>query len=460
MNLSREKLRRLVQQWRNDVVQFIADVFDEKPSVEQEKILRAVQRSGRVAVRSGHGTGKTYLATRCALWFFTCFPRSKVLVTAPTWRQIEKVFFAELSSAVHLSFLSHIAEFTRCTVRMKVRRKAEWVPAEYWFITGIASDQPENFQGFHSKHLLCIMDEASGVPQPVWESMESNRATGESKMLAIGNPTRRYGMFYRIFSENIPGWVRFHLSSINSPFVSQQWLEEKKREWGEHSNLYRVRVLGEFPLEEEQAVFPVSALEDVQRIPSDIFMEPSAVFVGVDVARFGDCETAVSIVCPVGGNLVLVNCQTFSHTDIPTTVERLEQILSLYDVQAVYVDDTGVGGGVTDFLQQKYGEKVSGVNFGGSAEERKYVNLRAQWTFWLKDVFLRRLFSISEVIEEKIWEKLVAQSSQFQWELTAAGKIRVTAAGRRTDAADSLILSVAAALSASGKTPKIFLLEG
>ncbi|MHA2612177.1 MAG: hypothetical protein V2G33_07325 [bacterium JZ-2024 1] len=455
----REQLRRMVQKWREDVVRFVEIVLGEKPTEQQEEILRAVQNFPRVAVRSGHSTGKTWTSVRCALWFFTCFPGSKVLVTAPTWRQIEKVFFAELHSTVHRSILSHLADFTHCTVRMKVRRNRQWVPAEYWFITGIASERPENFQGFHSRHLLCILDEASGVPDSVWEAMEGNRATGESKILAIGNPLRLSGMFYRIFSENLPNWKTFHLSSLDSPFVSQEWLEEKKKEWGEHSNLFRVRVLGEFPLDEDSALFSFSLLAEVPRWEKNL-EESAPCFAGVDVARYGECETAVTVVQKVGETFLISEIFSFSHSSIPESAERIITMLSPWQVQKVYVDDTGVGGGITDLLTQSLGSKVQGVHFGSKATKPIFANARAEWAYDLKNSLIHKRIALLHHVDEHCWEKAIQQLGSFRWEFTRTGALRVFSLAQHSDIADSILLAFASAQSSSEHSPKILLLEG
>ena len=72
------------------------------------------------------------------------------------------------------------------------------------------------------------------------------------------NPTRNSGYFHGAFHQNRDFWWKQRVSSFDSPLVSEAYPKEIAATYGEDSNIYRVRVLGEFPQSEDDAVNPAS----------------------------------------------------------------------------------------------------------------------------------------------------------------------------------------------------------
>jgi superfamily II DNA or RNA helicase len=66
---------------------------------KQIEIADAVDDHRYVAVASCHGAGKSHIAARIALAFLHTRPRSIVLTTAPTARQVQHVLWREINSA-------------------------------------------------------------------------------------------------------------------------------------------------------------------------------------------------------------------------------------------------------------------------------------------------------------------------------------------------------------------------
>jgi len=124
-------------------------------------ILESVRDHTRTAVRSCHGAGKTATAARCVLWFLACFEGSRVITTAPTRAQVQDVLWREIAWAYRQSAGLIGGELTG--TRLEI--------APDWLALGLATDQPERFQGHHSEHLLVVVDEASGVDEGIFEAM-------------------------------------------------------------------------------------------------------------------------------------------------------------------------------------------------------------------------------------------------------------------------------------------------
>jgi phage terminase large subunit len=122
-------------------------------------------------------------------------------------------------------------------------------------------EKPEAFQGFHSENMLFIVDEASGVDPIIFEVGEGAMSTEGAKTLLTGNPTRTSGYFYDAFTKMKKWWITSTVSCMDSTQATTKYVEQMAEKWGKDSNVYAVRVLGEFPKDDEDAVIPRSLVE-------------------------------------------------------------------------------------------------------------------------------------------------------------------------------------------------------
>jgi hypothetical protein len=146
-------------------------------------------------------------------------------------------------------------------------------------------------QGFHAEHLLFLIDEASGIPDVVFEVGMGALSTPGAKVLMAGNPTRASGFFYETHHSLRSRWQTMHVSCLDVP-RAQGHIEDIRAKYGEGSNAWRVRVLGEFPTADDETVIPLElVLSAVERRVSTLSYYPVW---GVDVARYGDDRTALA----------------------------------------------------------------------------------------------------------------------------------------------------------------------
>ena len=140
--------------------------------------------------------------------------------------------------------------------------------------------------GFHAPRLLYVVDEASGIRDEIMVTVDGALTTEGSQCIMAGNPTRGEGYFFDSHTRSRGRWECFAVSSMDSPRVSQSYAVEMAEKWGLDSDVYRVRVLGEFPKELSESFLRLSEIElAVQRWHELPAGEP--VELGVDVARFG-----------------------------------------------------------------------------------------------------------------------------------------------------------------------------
>lgn len=214
---------------------------------KQRQILDSVRKHKRTAVRSCHGVGKTATAAVAVLEFMLEGP-CRVVTTAPTWAQVEQLLWREIAMR-HKNIQPAFGTLFKTSLEV----------APDWFALGLSTDTPERFQGHHANRMLLVVDEASGVDESIYNAAEGFLTAEGARILLIGNPTRTTGTFYRAFKPD-SGWNRIHISALDSPnftgeavpeevsraLVTQEWVMDAKRQWGEESPQYKIRVLGEF----------------------------------------------------------------------------------------------------------------------------------------------------------------------------------------------------------------------
>jgi len=102
---------------------------------------------------------------------------------------------------------------------------------------------------------------ASAVDDLIYEVLSGALTTPGSKLVLTGNPTQASGKFYDAFHEQRDRFKTFHVPTFGSRWVEPGWIEEQAANFGEHSNAYRVRVLGEFPSSDDDGVIPLELIE-------------------------------------------------------------------------------------------------------------------------------------------------------------------------------------------------------
>lgn len=227
-----------------------------------------------------------------------------------------------------------------------------------WFAVARTATKPENMQGFHEDNMLFIVDEASGVADPIMEAILGTLSGKNNKLLMCGNPTKTSGTFYDAFHTDRAMYKNHTVSSADSLRTNKQNIEALIRKYGRDSNVVLVRVYGEFPNQEDDVFIILSTIEKcgskLYELPEDKGM-PYIMF-GVDVARYGDDETV--IYRNVKGKLKMVvhrHGQNLMAT-VGDIVIQYKKVIKEYPEYSgrvyVNIDDTGLGGGVTDRLKE------------------------------------------------------------------------------------------------------------
>ena len=402
--------------YRSDPVAFVQDVLKTEPDPWQADLLTAVQSGERrISVRSGHGVGKSTTAAWVMLWFLIFRFPVKIVVTAPTSAQMFDALFAELKS-----WVNELPEPLKEILDVKNDRIShKGAPAEAFISARVARPEtPEALQGIHSETVLIIADEASGIPEQVFEAAAGSMSGENACTILLGNPTRSSGFFFDTHHRQANEWWTRKVSCVDSPRVSENFVEEMAARYGSESNAFRVRVLGEFPLRDDDTAIPLELVEAAQN-REVVITDDEPIVWGLDVARFG---SASSVLCKRQGRKIL-SLTSWKNLDLMqlsgAVVAEFESCLPRQQPQQICIDSIGVGGGVTDRLRELQLPAI-GINTAEAPALRQtYLNLRAELWFKLKAWLEARDCSIPKN------DNLLAELVAVKYKFTSAGKLQI-----------------------------------
>jgi hypothetical protein len=371
-------------------------------------ILRAVSEPyAKVAVKSCHASGKTFTAADAVL--LALLLSGDVITTAPTDDQVE----GQIWRAVHRSMRDGIiplAEWGHVTLK-----EIKLPTGERAF--GRSTNQGVRFQGEHARpesFLLIVTDEAPGLLPEIYDAIEGIRAGGDVRLLFLGNPVISSGPFYEIFAGDRVGWHRETISAFDTPnlagltiddvlamtpeqldtnerpyLITRRFVHEKWHEWGPDHPEYQSRVLGQFPLQSDDALISLAWLEEAGRHAGTFKQDGGPLRAGIDVAGPGEDETALWV---VQGRSVL-EISAFAQADSRgPVVERLKHWLH-FGLSVVNVDSIGQGHYFAQHLKDVLPKSVT-VREINVAERpttdknaERYANLKAEFYWSLRDRF-------------------------------------------------------------------------
>ncbi len=273
---------------------------------KQQEIAESVAKNGRTAARSGHKVGKTELAAALLLWWCCTRINARGIFTAPTLRQVEEALWAAVRRQVEQA--KHRGYNLWPDVALAPSTGVRWADGRRLF--GFTASHPDKVSGPSGANILFVLDEASGVEAGIWQAVQgilggTDETSG--RVLAIGNPTQPSGWFFDAFNEKRDLWNDpIRISSAESPNVvsgetvvpglaTRTWVREMADEYGEDSPIYQVRVLGDFPTNSANQVIGLGLIEGaLSRWDESASPDSETLDIGVDVARFGDDDSAVS----------------------------------------------------------------------------------------------------------------------------------------------------------------------
>jgi len=411
MEANLEVYRTLLDEYRDSPVFFVEHALGHKTWSKQREILMSVMKNEKTAVRACHGSSKTYTASELVAWFLNCFDDSKVITTAPTFTQIKNLLWAEINETYRTSRIELEGECL--TTLIKTDR------ADHYGI-GFSTDQPARAEGWHAPAILFIFDEAKGIPQWLWDSVRGLLTGGFCRWLVISTTdgVKVGENFYRIFDDVKSDWNKIHISSFDSPFITgekfkyidipkpdhpeyfqrkeisaaelnvqianQKYIDNCEKEWGKESVLFLTKVQGEIADQGADTIIKLSQVKKMcDNYCDSTFNDEGQEEVGVDVARGGDDDTLFY----GRKGLKALKKKTITSKELPPQAKlvyianELEDFVDHNKETLIKIDDTGVGGGLTDTMESR-GYNVMPINFQSVSNfPDKYPNLISEMWF-------------------------------------------------------------------------------
>jgi phage terminase large subunit len=392
----------------------VEGVLNAKPEEWQRKALYAVRDNDRVAIRSGHGIGKTAFLSWLILWWVLTRSPSRIACTANTASQLSDILWAEVAKW-HRRMPDGLKELIEVT-----SAKVELTGQDSFAVARTARrETPEALQGFHSQNMLFLVDEASGVDDIIFEVGEGAMSTEGAKTVMTGNPTRTSGYFYEAFNKMKDSFFTMKVASQDSTQVGPKFIDDMIKKYGEDSNIFRVRVLGEWPEADDDVVIPLHLLQSAAT-RDQVAADTTPVVWGLDVARFGTDKSAL---CKRKGNVVTEPIKSWRNKDL---MEMCGIILNEYETTTwsdrpveILIDSIGLGAGVVDRLTE-LDLPVRGINVAESASMgERYGRLRDELWFLGKEWFETRECAIPEQ------DELIDDLSKPRFTFLSNGKLKV-----------------------------------
>jgi hypothetical protein len=461
--------------YARDPVGFFREVLGLEPWEKQIEVLEALRDHSRVAVCSGHKIGKSNLIAGAAMWFYCSFDDARAIMSSTTSRQVDQILWRELrmlrarsgrcvackaedpegflipTPCPHSAIIDgEQGELARTGLKSKDFRE----------IVGFTAREAEAVAGISGRNLLYLVDEASGVPDVIFEAIEGNRAGG-ARLLLAGNGTRNEGEFFEAFTSKAHLYKTIRVSSETTPNVragrivipglaTSEWIEEKKIEWGESSALYRVRVKGEHATHEEGKIFSLHSIAEAEKRWHET-SDSGRLFIGIDPA--GESGTGDETVFVVRRGLKMLLMRAHSGLTPEMHLVHLLPLLRMRlprETPVVVIDREGSIGSKLAVVLRDYEEQHAGIfelvtvkaSAGAVRQPQVYDRIRDELA-----ANLEQWFRDGGAILEDV--KLSAELHQFEWKQQINGKVKLTPKdavrkilGRSPDRYDALALSV------------------
>lgn len=358
----------------------------------------------RSATSSGHGIGKSVLVAMIVDWIMSTRPHAQGTVTANTITQLQTKTWAALQRWTKLCLTGHWFEIN--ADRMYYRQFKE-----SWFCAPQSSKE-ENSEAFAGQHAadstsFYIFDEASAIPNPIWEVAEGGLTDGESMIFVFGNTTRSTGKFHEaVHGSGRNRWHPTIIDSRTSKFTNKAQIAEWIQDYGEDSDFVRVRVRGLPPAASDLQYIDSARVAAAQKRRVDPLADEPLVC-GLDVARGGgdDCVFRFRR-GPDAASIPPVRIPGEQARDsmrlVTVAADVLDREYGGRKIAMLFVDGTGIGGPIVDRLKQLGHRNVLEVQFGAKAPDEKFENMRAYMWGQMREWLTRGCIDTSARLESDL----------------------------------------------------------
>lgn len=430
--LADERYLRFRERYYDNFELYILENCSVAPTWQQIEFARACQRPGaRVAVASGHGTGKSFCLAWLLDWNMRVFTFSNAMLTATNINQARSVVWKYLDGVI--GDMDRLYPWMRgFFVKETMRYYAKPYKDSWYVLPKTASKSaPENMAGQHNNNLLIVVDEASGVDDAIHEVLRGALTHRRNRYVMTSQPTRAAGHFADAMRKLVKGrdpdgiYDAIIMNSEESPLVSNEFIREKLVEYGgHHSPEYQIRVLGNFPDNMEGFLIPRSRVEDCRHFTIEHPEGQWGYVLLADVAEGMHRDSSVAHLVKISGEgdkrlVESIECNEFLDMNEKDFARFIASKYHEMPNLSIVVDGDGAGRTVILDLEEM-GIPVQSIHWGlpchTPTAQKRYANLRAYAHYKLRDAIFEKRF------KGPYLKNFVEQASRLPYKIDERGR--------------------------------------
>ncbi len=403
----------------------------------------------REAVASGHGIGKSAGVGMLVNWIMSTRPGAQGTVTATTNDQLRSKTWKEIAKWNARSITGHWFKVTTSPMRMQHK-----VLGEQWMCEAKSCDE-HNSEAFAGQHIVdstsfYIFDEASGVPDKIYDVSLGGLTDGEPMVYAFGNPTQTTGWFAECFRSQRHRWGTQQIDSRDVQITNKKYLQELVDDFGVDSDRVKVRVRGMFPSMSAKQYFSMVDVDAAFGRHLDIMQYAFAPkILTLDPAWDGDDELVFAMRQGLHFQILRVIGKNDNDAVIAKILADFEDDRK---PDAVFVD-FGYGTGIVSY-GTNWGRNWTLVNFASESNTPGCLNKRAEMYLltreWLKaggaipkDQRLYNELTWIETVGRNDGKLQIESKKEMKKRLAIMGGASETGDGMSPNRLDALVLSFA-----------------
>lgn len=345
----------------------------------------------QMAETSGHGTGKSAMGAWIAWWILSTRPYSIGTVTAGTYIQLEEKTWAAILSWGKLCITAQWFDIQASGIFHKSN------PGTWKLTPQTCKEQnAQSFAGQHARRSTSwyLFDEASEVPDKIFETAYGGLTDGEPMIFAWGQPVRNTGEFYSIcFGDKKERWNHRRVDSRTSRFTNKALIEQWITDYGIDSDFVKVRIFGLPPSASELQYIDKGRIElarrrSVSALPDD------PLIAGFDVSGGGKAWNVIRFRRGLDGKPEGMEPIRIPGERDPERSQRVGVCAELLrdrrpgkQLAAMFVD-SAFGSPIVERLKALGFTNVYETNFGGASPDFHCLNMRANMYKKAKDWML------------------------------------------------------------------------
>lgn len=349
-----------------------------------DKLLPLIERFNEFRyflIDGGRSSGKTQGIARFISYL--CEQKHlRVVCGRETQNSIEEsvyTVFADLINSFKLNFAVSASKIDHRETKSAIRFR------------GFREQGATNIKGLEGVDILWV-DESQAISKQTLDIIIPTIRKNNSKIIWSMNRHVEGDPVFTAMAGR-PDCLHIHIDYHENPFCPKAMIDEANACKAISEEDYNHIWLGQPLKKSDDALYTTDEVYGSAKLN---FLIPGAKkrIMAVDVARFGEDETVFSMIESYNVNQwVQIFQDTWKNKSLTECVGKILELKRTWDIDLIVIDDTGVGGGVTDMLRE--GEhNVEGFIGASKALNPLYANQRAEAFYRLKEMFQQKTIKI------------------------------------------------------------------